>query len=353
MLWPTLACEMVSTMPSAPARRRRLPGTLRGGIALCALLAAVAILAPFLAPYDPDAQVDPGVGKVRPPGTALPEIRLRDGRRLLAERVDRTPEGLVAYRLGRAETFRAGEIANLAAGGVRDRRRFLLGSDRFGRDVLSRTLYGARVSLGVGLASVVLAVTLGIVAGALAALGGRIADAVLMRLVDALLAFPALFLVIAVSALFHAGGLAVVAVLAGTSWMETSRVARAEILSLSRREFVLAARATGEGPLAIFFRHLLPNAMTPLLVRGALLAGSLILAESSLSFLGLGIQPPTPSWGNMVADGRDVLVTAWWVSTFPGAALALTVISFNLLADGLRDALDPRGRAAGGLPLAG
>jgi peptide/nickel transport system permease protein len=272
----------------------------------------------------------------------------------LAERVVRTPAGLVAYRLGRAESFSAAEVANLTDRGVQDRRRFPLGSDRFGRDVLSRTLYGTRVSLGIGLASVALAVTLGIAAGALAALGGRVADAVLMRLVDALLAFPSLFLVIAVSALFHSGGLAVVAVLAATSWMETSRLARAELLSLSRRDFVLAARSTGEGPAAIFFRHLLPNAMTPLVVQGALLAGSLILAESALSFLGLGIQPPTPSWGNMIADGRDLLVTAWWVSTFPGAALAVTVIAFNLLADGLRDALDPRarGRAAGERPPA-
>lgn len=329
-------------MPSAP--RRPLPGALRGGLALAALLAAVALFAPLLAPHDPDAQVDPAVGKVRPPGTALPEIRLRDGRRLLAEFVVRTPAGLAAYRLGRAESFSAAEVANLTDRGVQGRRRFPLGSDRFGRDVLSRTLYGARVSLGIGLASVALAVTLGIAAGALAALGGRVADTVLMRLVDALLAFPSLFLVIAVSALFHSGGLAVVAVLAATSWMETSRLARAELLSLSRRDFVLAARSTGEGPAAIFFRHLLPNAMTPLVVQGALLAGSLILAESALSFLGLGIQPPTPSWGNMIADGRDLLVTAWWVSTFPGAALAVTVIAFNLLADGLRDVLDPRAR---------
>jgi peptide/nickel transport system permease protein len=325
-------------MPDA----RRVPGTLRGGIALVALLLAVAAAAPLLAPYDPTAQVDPAVAKGRPPGTSLAEIHLRDGRRLLAERAIRTPQGLVASRLGRTETFPASAVANLTAGGVAHHRRFLLGSDRFGRDVLSRTLYGARVSLAVGLVSVALAVTLGIAAGAAAALGGRLADNVVMRLVDALLAFPSLFLVIAVSALFHSGGPAVVLILAATSWMETSRLARAELLSLERRDFVLAARATGEGPLAIFFRHLLPNAMTPLLVQGALLVGSLILAESSLSFLGLGIQPPTPSWGNMVSDGRDALVTAWWASTFPGAALAVTVIAFNLLADGLRDALDPR-----------
>ncbi len=319
-----------------------MPGPLRGGIALVALLFAVAAAAPLLAPYDPGEQVDPAVAQVRPPGTSLAEIRLVGGGRLLAERVARTPQGLAALRHGRLETFPAAAVANLTADGVAHRRRFLLGSDRFGRDVLSRALYGARVSLAVGLVSVLLAVTLGIAVGAAAALGGRLVDGVLMRLVDALLAFPSLFLVIAISAFFHSGGPTIVLVLAATSWMETSRLARAEILSLERRDFVLAARATGEGPLAIFWRHLLPNAMTPLLVQGALLVGSLILAESSLSFLGLGIQPPTPSWGNMVSDGRDALVTAWWVATFPGAALAVTVIAFNLLADGLRDALDPR-----------
>jgi peptide/nickel transport system permease protein len=314
-------------------------------LALAALLVGVALAAPLLAPYDPTAQVDPPVAQLRPPGTALAELHLADGRRLLADRVARTPEGLTVFRLGRREEYAAAAVTNLTAGGVADRRRFLLGSDRFGRDVLSRMLFGARVSLAVALASVALALTVGIATGAGAALGGRLADNVLMRLVDALLAFPSFFLVIAISAFFHSGGATVVVVLAATSWMETSRLARAELLSLERRDFVLAARATGEGPFAIFRRHLLPNAMAPLLVQGALLVGSLILAESSLSFLGLGIQPPTPSWGNMVSDGRDALVTAWWVSTFPGAALAVTVIAFNLLADGLRDALDPRSPA--------
>ena len=325
----------------------RAPGSLRAGLAIVGLLAAVALAAPLLSPYDPTAQVDPAEAHERPPGTTLAEVRLADGRRLLADRVERTPAGLTLFRLGRAEAFPAAAVANLTADGVADRRRFLLGSDRFGRDVLSRTLYGARVSLAVSLASLALAVTLGIAAGAGAALGGRVLDGVLMRLVDALLAFPSFALIIALSAFFRSGTATVVVILAGTSWMETSRLCRGEILSLERRDFVLAARATGESRASIFFRHLLPNAASPLLVQSALLVGSLILAESSLSFLGLGIQPPTPSWGNMVADGRDALVTAWWVSTFPGAALAATVIGFNLLADGLRDALDPRspGRA--------
>jgi peptide/nickel transport system permease protein len=139
-----------------------------------------------------------------------------------------------------------------------------------------------------------------------------------------------------------------VALLGGIAWMGISRLTRAELLSLKHREFVVAARAMGQHPLAILWRHLLPNAFTPVLIQAALLIGNLILLEASLSFLGLGIQPPTPSWGNLIAEGQGVLAQAWWIATFPGAALALTVIAFNLLADGLRDALDPRQIGTGG-----
>ena len=130
--------------------------------------------------------------------------------------------------------------------------------------------------------------------------------------------------------------------------MGISRLTRAELLSLKHREFAIAARAMGQHPLAILWRHLLPNALTPVLLQAALLIGNLILLEASLSFLGLGIQPPTPSWGNLIAEGQDVLVQSWWIATFPGAAMAVTVIAFNLLADGLRDVLDPRQTAAAG-----
>jgi len=146
------------------------------------------------------------------------------------------------------------------------------------------------------------------------------------------------------AALFRPTGAFVVIFLGCTSWMGVSRLARAEILSLRERDFVLAARATGQHPFAILWHHLLPNALTPILVQATLLLGDLILLESALSFLGLGIGPPTPSWGNMISEGRDALATSWWVATFPGAALALTVIAVNLLGEGLRDALDPRSR---------
>lgn len=330
-----------------PRDRRRSPGLLWGGGLIAALLLS-ALAAPLLAPYDPDEQLDPPAGSYRPPGTVLAAVHLADGSWRLAERARRTPSGVEISRLGAVETVPASRVLNLTPGGVADRRLYLLGSDRFGRDLLSRILYGARVSLAVGVTAVILALTLGVAVGSAAALGGRPADAVLMRGVDALLAFPKLFLMIALAAFFRPGPVAVVALLGGIGWMGISRLTRAELLGLKERDFVVAARATGQHPLATLWRHLLPNAFTPVLIQATLLIGNLILLESALSFLGLGIQPPTPSWGNLIAEGQDVLVQAWWIATFPGAALAVTVIAFNLLADGLRDLLDPRARSGEG-----
>jgi len=309
---------------------------------MVAFLLLIAAAAPWLAPYDPDEQLDPPAGLFRPPGTVLAAVHLADGGWRLADRVRRTAAGLEIERLGREQTLPASAVQNLTPNGVADRRVYLLGSDGFGRDMLSRMLYGARVSLAVGLLAMALALTLGIALGAAAALGGWLVDALVMRGVDALLSFPWLFLMLALSLLFRPGSAATVAILGLTAWMGISRLMRAEILSLENREFVVAARAVGQRPLAIFWRHLLPNAFTPVLIQATLLVGVLIVVESSLSFLGMGIQPPTPSWGNLISEGRPVLLQAWWVATFPGAAIAVTVIAFNLLADGLRDRLDPR-----------
>jgi peptide/nickel transport system permease protein len=330
-----------------PESRWRSPVLVWGG-GLIAALGLIALAAPLLAPYDPDEQLDPPAAGYRPPGTALAAVHLADGSWRLAERARRTPTGLEISRLGSAETLPAFRVLNLTPAGVADRRIYLLGSDQFGRDLLSRILYGARVSLAVGVISVVLALTLGVAVGSAAALGGPLADAVIMRGVDALLAFPKLFLMIALAAFFRPGPVAVVGLLGSMAWMGISRLTRAELLSLKHREFAVAARAMGQHPLAILWRHLLPNAFTPVLIQATLLIGNLILLEASLSFLGLGIQPPTPSWGNLISEGQAVLVQAWWVATFPGAALAVTVIAFNLLADGLRDALDPRHGGSGG-----
>ncbi len=319
-----------------------LPGNLRLGFAIAGLLMAAAAAAPLLAPYDPSEQLDPVVARYRPPGTVLQAVRLADGRWRLADRVERAEDGLILERLGRREILPEAQVLNLSDGGVADRRVFFLGTDKFGRDLWSRILYGARVSLAVGMLSMALALTLGVAVGSAAALGGALADSLLMRTVDAIISFPFLFLMILLSALFSPGTGAMILILGSTSWTGISRLTRAEILGLNQREFVVAARAIGQSPVKVLLRHMLPNALTPILLRATLLIGKLILLESSLSFLGLGIQPPTPTWGNMVAEAREALNQAWWIAVFPGAALAVAVIGFNLLADGLRDFLDPR-----------
>jgi peptide/nickel transport system permease protein len=320
----------------------RLPAALRWGLGLCVLVLLAGLAAPVLAPYNPAEQLDPVAGRFRPPGTVLAAVRLADGGWRLADRVERTADGLMVERLGRTETLTAAEVSNLTPDGVADRRVFVLGSDKFGRDLLSRILHGGRISLAVGLLSVSLALTLGLTVGSAAALGGPVVDGMLMRLVDAMLAFPWFFLMILLSALFSPSTWAIILVLGAGSWMTISRLTRAELMSLRKREFVTAARAIGQTPGRILLRHLLPNAMTPVMIRTTLMISNLILVEASLSFLGLGIQPPTPTWGNMIAEGRDALYNAWWIAVFPGVALAVTVIAFNLLADGLRDFLDPK-----------
>jgi len=217
-----------------------------------------------------------------------------------------------------------------------------LGTDQFARDILSRLLYGTRISLLIGFVAVGISVTIGTLLGAVAGYVGGLVDGAVMRFVDMVISFPRLVLLITIIALFEPSIFLITAVLGLTLWPGTARIVRGEVLSLREREFVQAARALGYSKRRIILRHLIPNALAPVIVAATLGIGNTIVLEAGLSFLGLGVQPPTPSWGTMVADGRNVLLNAWWLSTFPGLAIVFTVLSFNLVGDGLRDALDPR-----------
>jgi peptide/nickel transport system permease protein len=218
----------------------------------------------------------------------------------------------------------------------------LLGTDNLGRDVLTRMLHGTRVSLTVGFVAVGVAVTIGIFVGAIAGYFGGIVDSVLMRFVDMMMCFPTFFLILTVVALLQPNIYNIIVVIGLTGWTGTARFVRAEFLSLRERDFVLAARAGGLGNGRIIFRHILPNAMAPVAVSAVLGIAGAILTEASLSFLGFGVQPPTPTWGNILADGKTYILDAWWLIVFPGVAIFVTTLSFYLVGEGLREALDPR-----------
>jgi ABC-type dipeptide/oligopeptide/nickel transport system permease subunit len=263
------------------------------GLVLVALVVSAAVLAPWLAPFDP----------------------LRGDLRN-------------AYLVG--------------PGG-----RFLLGTDTQGRDVLSRVLYGARLSLAVGLISQSVSVTLGVILGLVAGYYGRWVDALVMRLADVTLAFPTLLLLIAVAAAVKPSLPVIFLVIGVVGWAGMARLVRGQVLVLKRSEFVVAARALGARDRRVLLRHLLPNVRTQVIIAATLGIAGAIMAEAALSFVGLGAQPPTPSWGAMVADGRDFLRVAPWVSFAPGLAIGLAVLGFNLVGDGLRETYDPTLRNQG------
>lgn len=256
-------------------------------IALIAVFAACAVLAPVLAPYDPLAQ-DLGV-RLRPP----------------------SPE-------------------------------HWLGTDSLGRDIASRILYGARISLVIGVVVVASAGVVGTVIGLVAGYAGGLVDEALMRLTEVFLAFPALILAMAIAGALGPSLTNAIIAIAAVTWAVYARLTRGQILSLRRREFVEAARAMGASGMRILLRHLLPNALAPLMIQASFDMGSAIIAAAGLSFIGFGAQPPTPEWGVMISEGRNYISTQLWLSLFPGLAILLAVGSFNLLGDGLRDAFDPR-----------
>ncbi len=221
----------------------------------------------------------------------------------------------------------------------------LFGTDDLGRDVFTRMLYGAGISLKVGFVAVGIATIIGVLLGSIAGYYGGVIDLIIMRFVDIMLCFPSFFLILAVIAFLEPSIFNIMAVIGLTSWMGITRLVRAEFLSLKERDFVLAVKAMGAKSPRIIFLHILPNAMAPVLVAATLGVASAVLVESALSFLGIGVQPPTPSWGNILTLGQSTLGVAWWLSLFPGMAILITVLGYNLLGEGIRDAIDPRLRS--------
>ena len=280
-------------LPVTARPRRRVSFRAVFGLSVLLLMGGAAVFAPKLAPWDPARQML--LKRLRPP--------------MWQER------------------------------GLREHP---LGTDHLGRDILSRILYGGRISLGVGLTAVTLSALLGVTLGLLAGFFGGRADAFIMRVVDVFLAIP--YILLAMGVVFALGPslFNVILVMAVTRWVQFARIVRADVLSIRERDFVAGARARGNRPLRVLLHHVLPNALTPIIVVATLELAFMIIYESALSFLGLGVQPPTPTWGWMLADGRNYLATAWWLATFPGLAIMLTVLAVNLLGDWLRDTLDPR-----------
>jgi peptide/nickel transport system permease protein len=306
---------------------------LKAGAGILATWALVAASAPFLPLRDPGAQPDGLVLRNLPPLTEVGVVSFADGTKRYAHELRRETDGGLSFRRGERWT-------RVPAGTARiGHARFVLGTDALGRDLLSRLVWGARVSLLAGFLAALLAVTLGGGVGLIAGFAGGRLDGLLMRVTDAALAIPRLFLLLLLAALFRPSLTTTVLLVGCTTWMAAARLVRGEALSIREREFVASARAAGASPARVALRHVFPHAATVLCVEAALRLGQAVLLEASLSFLGLGVPPPAASWGGLIADGRDRLLDAWWIATWPGLAIACVMIASSLVADGARERL--------------
>jgi peptide/nickel transport system permease protein len=305
----TLAGALTESRRQSSASRRALRMLRRNrlgvvGVVILSIVTIMAIFAPLLAPYDPVTDGDM-FARLRCPWLTSCPVQ------------------------GTDQTFN----------GTRDH---VLGTDHLGRDILSRIIYGARVSLIVGITAVLLGAAFGSTLGLISGYYGKFVDTIIMRVGDVFLAFPFLLLAIALIAVLGGGLLNVIIVLAVASWVPYARLMRGSVLSAKQQEYVVAAQAIGVRDASLLFKHLLPNVVTPIIVFGTFAVAAAIIAEAGLSFLGLGVGGGRPTWGNMLADGRNYVSTAWWLATIPGIAIMLTVLSINLIGDWLRDVLDPR-----------
>ena len=285
---PTAVTSTAAQQQSAlPKRRRRWNAQLVVGLVIVIIAGVTALAAPLISPFDPDAQ----------------------------QLIDR---------------LQAPSSAHWA------------GTDNFGRDVLSRLFWGGRISLAVGLLSMIIAVSMGVLVGSAAGFFGGYVDAILMRLTELVMVFPTFFLLILIVATFGSSVPVLIFMIGFTSWPVGARIIRGEVLKINAREYILAANALGMKNSRIIIRHILPNIVSVIIISATIRVGINILIEAGLSFLGLGVQPPDPSWGNMVASGAAYLSRAWWLVAVPGGAIFATVLAFNLMGEGLRDLLDPR-----------
>jgi peptide/nickel transport system permease protein len=297
------------------------------GLIVLAIIALAAIFAPLVAPHNPEVG-DLTVNRRCPAFTTCPV--LGGG----GSAASASPSSIGGFTLPGA-----GANASAPPKGSLD---YPLGTDANGRDVFSRIVYAARISLIVGVAAVLIGGIVGVVAGLLCGFYGGVVDAVIMRIADIQLAFPFILLAIAIVAVLGGSLFNVILVLGIGSWVPYARLVRGQVLSAKQQEYIIAARTIGARDPVILFRHLLPNVITPAIIIATFGIAAAIIGEATLSFLGVGIRPPTPTWGNMLADGRAYVSSAWWLATFPGIAILITVLSINMIGDWVRDVLDPR-----------